>query len=121
MQPISAGYNAGDLAAYLIVGAESPDGGTLSYKWQESPDGTNWLDIFDASSDMYMPTTKLATGQIRQITFYRAVVTNWKGGLYPYTDLYPGSSLYPSGDGFRATAVSNAARIVSRACAVNEV
>lgn len=111
MQPISAGYNAGDLAAYLIVDAQSPDGGTLSYQWQESPDGLNWLDIFDAETDMYKPTTELATGQIRQITFYRAVVTNWKPGLYPYTDLYPSSTLYPAKDGYKATANSNAAQI----------
>lgn len=87
------------------------DGGILFYQWQESPDGTNWLDIIGAVGPSYMPSTELNTGQIRQIVFYRAVATNWVGGLYPADDLYPSSTLYPASNGYTASANSNAARI----------
>ena len=87
------------------------DGGILFYQWQESPDGTNWLDIIGAVGPSYMPSTELNTGQIRQIVFYRAVATNWVGGLYPADDLYPSSTLYPASNGYTASANSNAAQI----------
>ncbi|MBO5918768.1 MAG: hypothetical protein J6Q14_08390 [Oscillospiraceae bacterium] len=58
-----------------------------------------------------MPSTELNTGQIRQIVFYRAVATNWVGGLYPADDLYPSSTLYPASNGYTASANSNAAQI----------
>ena len=110
-QPVSAAYNAGDLAAPLTVEARVTDGGTLFYQWQESPDGVNWLDIPGAVGNSYVPTTELNTGMIRQIVYYRAVATNWVGGLYPAEDLYPSQTLYPSNSGYTASAQSNAAQI----------
>lgn len=87
------------------------DGGTLFYQWQESPDGANWLDILGAVGPSYTPSTELNTGQIRQIVFYRAVATNWVGGLYPADDLYPSDTLYPASNGYTASINSNAAQI----------
>lgn len=110
-QPVSAAYNAGDLAAPLTVEATVSDGGTLFYQWQESSDGVNWLDILGAVGDSYTPTTELNTGMIRQIVYYRAVATNWVGGLYPADDLYPSDTLYPASNGYTASANSGAAQI----------
>ncbi len=110
-QPVSAAYNAGDLAAPLTVEATVTDGGTLFYQWQESPDGVNWLDILGAVGNSYTPTTELNTGMIRQIVYYRAVATNWVGGLYPADDLYPSDTLFPAGNGYTASVNSGAAQI----------
>lgn len=87
------------------------DGGTLSYYWQESPDGSNWLDIPGAAGPSYTPSTVLNTGMIRQIVYYRAVAQNWQGGLYPADDLYPDDDLYPADNGYTAITVSDAAQI----------
>ena len=87
------------------------DGGTLFYQWQESPDGGNWLDVLGAVGTSYTPSTELNTGMIRQIVYYRAVATNWVGGLYPADDLYPSNTLYPAENGYTASADSNAAQI----------
>ena len=110
-QPVSAAYSAGDAATPLRVAATTTDGGQISYQWQESPDGTNWIDIIGADGDSYTPSTELGAGMIRQIVFYRAVAENWVGGLYPSDTLYPANDLYPADNGYTATANSNAAQI----------
>ena len=69
------------------------------------------MDILGAVGSSYMPSTELNTGMIRQIVYYRAVVTNWVGGLYPADDLYPSDLLYPADNGYTASADSNAAQI----------
>ena len=93
------------------MAASVTDGGTISYQWQESPNGVNWLDIPGAVGDSYTPPTELNTGMIRQIVYYRAVAENWVGGLYPAEDLYPADDLYPRENGYTASASSNAAQI----------
>lgn len=110
-QPVSAAYNAGDLAVPLTVAATVTDGGTLFYQWQESPDGLNWLDIPGAVGPSYTPSTELNVGMIRQMVYYRAVATNWVGGLYPADDLYPSETLFPADNGYTASRNSNAAQI----------
>lgn len=110
-QPVSAAYNAGDLAAPLTVEATVTDGGTIYYQWQESPDGLNWLDIPGGIGDSYTPSTELNTGMIRQIVYYRAVATNLVGGLYPANDLYPAEDLYPADNGYTASANTGSAQI----------
>lgn len=99
------------MAAPLTVAATSSDGGIIFYQWQESPNGTNWLDILGAVGPSYTPSTTLNTGMIRQIVYYRAVATNWVGGLYPADDLYPSDLLYPADNGYTASANSSAAQI----------
>ena len=108
---MSAAYNVGTSAAPLTVAATVSDGGILLYQWQESSDGANWLDIPNATLSSFTPPTEMNPGAIRQITFYRAVVTNWVGGLYPSDDLYPGNNLYPNESGYTALAQSDAAQI----------
>ena len=111
MQPVSAAYNAGDPASPLTVDAEVTDGGTVTYQWQESPDGTNWLDVAGAVGNTYVPSTNLNVGMIRQIVYYRAVAENWVPGLFPAEDLYPADDLYPNDNGYTASASSDAAQI----------
>lgn len=95
----------------LTVAATVTDGGTLFYQWQESPDGLNWLDIPGAVGPSYTPSTELNVGMIRQMVYYRAVATNWVGGLYPADDLYPSETLFPADNGYTASRNSNAAQI----------
>lgn len=95
----------------LTVAATVTDGGTLFYQWQESPDGLNWLDIPGAVGPSYTPSTELNVGMIRQMVYYRAVATNWVGGLYPADDLYPSETLFPADNGYTASRNSDAAQI----------
>lgn len=41
----SAKYELGETAAPLVAAAEIPGGGSVNYRWQESPDGVAWSDI----------------------------------------------------------------------------
>jgi hypothetical protein len=72
VHPQSAGYNMGDSAEELIVAAESPDEGTLSYQWQSRAGlSGQWTPITGATEASYTPpTTALGT------VYYRVEVTN---------------------------------------------
>ena len=106
----SAAYNDGDTPQLLDGLATVSDGGTISYQWQASGDAVTWTDLDGATSRFLLPPIVLAPWQIRNVTYYRVVATNFVDGLFPSEDLYPSDSLPPS-DGFYASAASNAAKI----------
>lgn len=86
------------------------DGGEISYQWQVSADGQNWIDVPGAVGALFYPSTEKQEYQIRSITFYRVIASNFLDGLFPAENLYPSGDLYPS-DGVTAEALSNPARI----------
>jgi O-glycosyl hydrolase len=71
-QPMGGFYNAGDAIDPLVIAAESPDNGTLTYQWYkaDSP-GSNGAEVAGATDATYQPTDT-AVGK----TFYYCVVTN---------------------------------------------
>lgn len=68
-------YAAGDPAKPLKAEASASDGGTLTYQWQSSKDGKNFIDIKDATNAEYTPQT----GEAGTV-YYRVLVTNTAGG-----------------------------------------
>jgi hypothetical protein len=70
VHPRSAGYNTGDSAEELIVAAESPDEGTLSYHWY-SRVGNVRTPITGETTRFYTPSTAVA-----ETVYYYVEVTN---------------------------------------------
>ncbi len=85
-QPGNTTKNCGVKATFTVA-ATAPDGGTLTYQWQLSPDGgTNWVDIYGATGVSY------TTGNLSYDNngyLYRCKITNTKSGTTP-TSTYSG-------------------------------
>lgn len=101
----------GNSASALNATAFVSDGGTLTYQWQRSTDGTIWADIQGEASPVFTPPTTVV-GK----TYYRCTVLNTNGypnGLTPSLTLYPAADLYPVQIGviYTASSVSNSAEI----------
>ncbi|MDR2019245.1 MAG: hypothetical protein LBQ14_00590 [Treponema sp.] len=70
-QPLSGFYNVGD-AIEVVVGAQSPDGGVLTYQWYKANSADSSGDkLENATSASYQPANTAAGD-----TFYYCVVTN---------------------------------------------
>ena len=67
-QPESAEVTAGDEVTFTAAAS----GYSLSYKWQDSSDGTAWTDISGADSAAYTFTSAVADNG----KYYRCVVTD---------------------------------------------
>ena len=61
----------GSTAEALVVEATVSDGGTLTYQWQKSADGSTWSDIVGATEATYVPATN-AKGSV----YYQCIVKN---------------------------------------------
>lgn len=70
----SAQYYKGQTADAMDGTATVGDGGTISYRWQISPNGAVWRDIPGANSAQYTPVTSGAG-----VSFYRVIARNLKG------------------------------------------
>lgn len=66
-------YTEGDAAAALRIGASSPDGGVLSYKWYQIVDGITSVVAGETLAVMTPDTSTVGT------TYYYCVVTNTVG------------------------------------------
>jgi hypothetical protein len=78
VQPISATYTQGDIAAALNVTANVSDGGVLSYQWYNNTinSNQNGTPISGETSSSFTPSTSgMGT------TYYYAVVTNTNDGV----------------------------------------
>lgn len=108
---VSASWPIGTSSSALDGTASVTDGGTITYQWQSSTNGTSWANISNATSPTYTPPTNTAGTR-----YYRVVATNtlaYPDGLTPSASLYPSSSLYPLAAGASADAqsISNTATI----------
>ncbi|MFD0616158.1 FN3 associated domain-containing protein [Paenibacillus sp. GCM10027629] len=61
--------------------AYSPDGGTLTYQWQSSTDGTSWNNISGATESAYTTPSQVTVAD--DGTQYRCIITNSNGSLEP--------------------------------------
>ena len=88
---VAAAFNAGAISntSTLINSGETPAAftstssasgglGTTTYRWQSSPDGTNWTDISGSSAT----STTYAPGALTATTHYRRGATNSCGTVY---------------------------------------
>ena len=107
----SAVYEIGQTIPPLNGTATVTDGGSITYQWQSSANGTSWANITGATGAAYTPPASQAG-----VVYYRVIATNTNGypsGLTPSETLYPAGDLYPVDVNtvYTASATSNAARI----------
>lgn len=71
-QPMGGVYTEGDTIAALVIAAESPDGGALTYQWYQADSSeSNGTEVQDATGAAHQPAGAAAGN-----TFYYCVVTN---------------------------------------------
>jgi len=74
--PADATKNIGETATFTVT-ATASGGGTLTYQWQKSTDGSSWNDIAGAADASYItPILSFADNGVQ----YRCVITNSKNG-----------------------------------------
>jgi hypothetical protein len=103
----------GGSATFTVVAS----GNGLSYQWQKSVDGGDYVEINGATSDSY----NVSGAQSSAIGMYRAVVTNSAGTVTSagaaLDVTFPVIGLTPSGYGSEATGGGNAAAVVVKTAA----
>ena len=70
----SAVYEIGQTIPPLNGTATVTDGGSITYQWQSSANGTSWANITGATGAAYTPPASQAG-----VVYYRVIATNTNG------------------------------------------
>lgn len=86
-------YGLGESLPALNGTASVTDGGTVTYQWQSSSNGSSWSNLAGETGPTFTPPSN-TVGTV----YYRVIATNTNGypdGLTPLETLYPAEDLYP--------------------------
>ena len=86
-------YGLGQSIPALNGTATVSDGGTITYQWQYSTNGSSWYNLSGQTGPTYTPPSNTIGTR-----YYRVIATNTNGypnGLTPSNTLYPANDLYP--------------------------